>query len=109
MRCTHIKKDGTRCLAKTLRGEFDKCVWHVDQTVRQEIWKKPLSKQQMMMILSSQIKELRREKNVNKLEKTREIRACIDLLNSLSGENKNDNADGETLEQYVARKYGKQS
>lgn len=95
-RCTFIKKDGSKCGAWAIRDR-DKCIFHTEKDIKREISERPLSRDQQILIISRQLKALQRSSKDSPLEKAREIRSLVILLNELQEEkppnNDNDKAD----------------
>ena len=92
-RCQQIKKNGERCGSWAVSGPEGLCVFHCSKTSRKEIIERPLSREERIIIISRQIRSLKRSKT-NALDKSREMRALLDMLAELEGEGKKENENG---------------
>jgi len=110
MQCTFIRKtDGSRCRAQCILGQ-DKCLWHIDRTIRQEIEEKPLTRDEQIKVISHRIRSLERSRGSSSLEKAREVRALVTLLRDMQADENKLNAgedEEENAAEYIEKKYGK--
>jgi hypothetical protein len=91
-RCQFIKKSGEQCQGWAVNGS-DLCIFHVNKDLRKEVIERPLSREERIIIISRQIRSLKRSKT-NALNKSREMRALLDMLAELEGEGKKENKNG---------------
>jgi len=92
-RCQFIKKDGEQCGGWAISDGSGLCVFHCSKTSRKEIIERPLSREERIIIISRQIRSLKKSKT-NALDKSREMRALLDMLAELEGEGKKENENG---------------
>ena len=100
-RCQFIKKDGEQCGGWAISDGSGLCVFHCSKTSRKEIIERPLSREERIIIISRQIRSLKRSK-CNQLDKSHELRSLMELLIELEGgEKKNKKVD--SLEEKLSK------
>ena len=85
-RCDSLRTNGEKCKAFAIHGDT-KCLFHTDRSGPRRVLKNrpPISTEELVGILSREIRRLSLNKKVDPIERGREIRNLAALLAELQG------------------------